>query len=75
MYTLTAALLLLPAFVIATPLDAEFTPLERRQAPPTDQITITDTSTSGNGCPQGSVSTSISPDKTVRNHLDVPEPY
>jgi hypothetical protein len=34
-------------------------------APSGDQITIVDTSYSGNGCPQGSVSTSTSTDKTV----------
>ncbi|KAG9190318.1 hypothetical protein G6011_08406 [Alternaria panax] len=34
-------------------------------APPPEQITIVDTTYSGNGCPQGSVSTSTSTDKTV----------
>jgi len=65
MYILTSTLLLLPVLVTANPLDADFTPLNRRQSPPADQIIINDTSTSGNGCPQGSVSTSLSPDSTV----------
>ncbi|KAF4634277.1 hypothetical protein G7Y89_g3834 [Cudoniella acicularis] len=65
MYTYTAALLLLPALVLASPLDSDFTTKERRQSPPSDQITIASASSSGNGCPQGSVSTSLSPDKTV----------
>ena len=38
---------------------------DKRQSPPSDQITITSAMTSGNGCPQGSVSTSLSPDRTV----------
>ncbi|RDL42345.1 Uncharacterized protein BP5553_02324 [Venustampulla echinocandica] len=63
MYT-AAALLLLPALAVASPLNADFVPLERRQAPPADQITITSASSSGSGCPQGSVSTSLSDDKT-----------
>ncbi|KAF2430996.1 hypothetical protein EJ08DRAFT_714005 [Tothia fuscella] len=39
--------------------------LETRQTPPADQITIVSAQTSGNGCPQGTVSTSFSTDKTV----------
>ncbi|KAG9230128.1 hypothetical protein BJ875DRAFT_385821 [Amylocarpus encephaloides] len=62
----SAALLLLPALAVASPLNSDFTPLERRDsAPPADQITITSASYSGNGCPQGTVSTSIAPDKTL----------
>jgi hypothetical protein len=34
-------------------------------APSPEQITIKDTTYSGNGCPQGSVSTSTSVDRTV----------
>jgi len=34
-------------------------------SPDPNQIQIISASFSGNGCPQGSVSTSISPDKTV----------
>lgn len=59
MYALTATLLLFPTLILSSPL----TP---RQSPPVDQIIITDSATSGNGCPQGSVSTTASPDKTVR---------
>ena len=33
--------------------------------PDPNQITIIDTAYSGSGCPQGSVSTSTTPDKTV----------
>jgi hypothetical protein len=52
-------LLALLAPAMATPL------LETRQAPPPDKITIVNAQTSGNGCPQGTVSTSFSPDKTL----------
>ncbi|OCL13405.1 hypothetical protein AOQ84DRAFT_359804 [Glonium stellatum] len=54
--------LFLPLLAVAGPLG-----LAPRQssAPSPDQITILDSSTSGNGCPQGSVSTIMSPDKTV----------
>jgi hypothetical protein len=63
---ISAALLLLPALAVASPLNSAYTPLERRDAgPPIDQITIVDSGYSGNGCPQGSVSTTLSPDKTV----------
>jgi hypothetical protein len=44
-------------------------------APSPDQITIRDTTYSGNGCPQGSVSTSTSEDRTVstlRYNIEVP---
>ncbi|EPE33386.1 hypothetical protein GLAREA_06399 [Glarea lozoyensis ATCC 20868] len=63
---ISAALLLLPALAVASPLNSAYTPLERRDAgPPLDQITIVDSGYSGNGCPQGSVSTTLSPDKTL----------
>jgi hypothetical protein len=66
------AVLLLPALAAAYP--------QSGSAPSADQITIADTSYSGNGCPQGSVSTSTSPDKTVSpthqfNSSDVPKLY
>ncbi|KAH6681350.1 hypothetical protein B0J14DRAFT_613341 [Halenospora varia] len=64
-YSITAALLLVPTLVLGSPLDSDFTTKERRQSPPADQITIDSASSSGNGCPQGSVSTTLSPDKTV----------
>ncbi|CBY02373.1 hypothetical protein IAQ61_006960 [Plenodomus lingam] len=51
------ATLVLPALVAAYS--------QSGSAPDPSQITILDTSYSGNGCPQGSVSTSSSPDKTV----------
>ncbi|KAH9861442.1 hypothetical protein J1614_011188 [Plenodomus biglobosus] len=50
------AALILPALAAAYP--------QSGSAPDPSQITILDTSYSGNGCPQGSVSTSSSPDKT-----------
>jgi hypothetical protein len=49
--------LLLPALAAAYPAPAD--------SPP-EGIIIKDTTYSGNGCPQGSVSTSTSEDKTVR---------
>ncbi|KAH6864893.1 hypothetical protein J4E91_006749 [Alternaria rosae] len=55
------AALLLPVLAAANPLPQTTTD----DAPPAEQITIVDTSYSGNGCPQGSVSTSTSTDKTV----------
>ncbi|KAK2801970.1 hypothetical protein FQN50_007528 [Emmonsiellopsis sp. PD_5] len=54
----SAALLLLPVLALASP-------LERRQGPNPDEIQIIETGNSGNGCPQGTVSTSISEDRTV----------
>jgi hypothetical protein len=51
------ATFLLPVLAAAYP--------QSGSAPSTDQITIVDTTYSGNGCPQGSVSTSTSDDKTV----------
>ncbi|KAF2656397.1 hypothetical protein K491DRAFT_744627 [Lophiostoma macrostomum CBS 122681] len=53
------AALLLPVLAVATPLPQTGT------EPDPNQITIIDTAYSGNGCPQGSVSTSTSPDRTV----------
>ena len=53
------AAFLLPLLAVATPVPQSGT------APDPSQITILDSSYSGNGCPQGSVSTSTSPDKTV----------
>jgi len=70
-----AAALLLPALAAATPvaLDPPTRVLDGRwQGPPTGSpaaapsgVTISSVSFSGNGCPQNSVSTSISTDKTV----------
>ena len=59
---LTSLLLLLaPAF--ANPILTS--DLDRRQGPPPDQITILDAQTSGSGCPAGTVSTTMSTDRTV----------
>ena len=55
------AAFLLPLFAVANPVPAG----GNGAAPDPTQITIIDSSYSGNGCPQGSVSTSTSPDKTV----------
>ncbi|KAF2272355.1 uncharacterized protein EI97DRAFT_385884 [Westerdykella ornata] len=52
------AALLLPVLAAANP-------LPQASKPDPAQITIVDTSYSGNGCPQGSVSTTTSQDKTV----------
>lgn len=49
---------LLPAVILATPFAQDVA-----QAPP--QVTISSSTYSGNGCPQGSVSSIISPDKTT----------
>ncbi|KAH7410943.1 hypothetical protein BKA64DRAFT_741572 [Cadophora sp. MPI-SDFR-AT-0126] len=59
MQLITAALLL-PALALANP-------VAQRQAksPPADEIKIISAQSSGNGCPQGSVSSTISPDRTV----------
>jgi hypothetical protein len=51
------SLLLLPAVVLGRVLTYQDTP--------PDQITIASVQHSGNGCPQGTVSTTISPDRTV----------
>ncbi|KAJ9161280.1 hypothetical protein NKR19_g2383 [Coniochaeta hoffmannii] len=55
---------LLPALAAASPL-AQTTPDGWADGPDPNQIQIVSATTSGNGCPQGTVSTSISPDKTV----------
>ncbi|KAF2004025.1 hypothetical protein P154DRAFT_543505 [Amniculicola lignicola CBS 123094] len=52
---------LLPALAFASPMPQAGT----GNAPDPGQITIISSSYSGSGCPQGSVSTSTSPDKTV----------
>lgn len=54
----SAILLLLPALAFASP-------VHKRQSPPAELIEILDVSTSGTGCPQGTVSTSLSPDGQV----------
>lgn len=54
------AAFLLPVLAVANPVPQSGT------APDPSQITIIESSYSGSGCPQGSVSTSTSPDKTVR---------
>lgn len=56
------AAFLLPLLAVANPVPASGS----GSAPDPSQITIIDSAYSGNGCPQGSVSTSTSPDKTVR---------
>ncbi|KNG46325.1 secreted protein [Stemphylium lycopersici] len=61
MHSKLAALLLLPVLAAANPVPQATS----GNAPSPDQITIVDTTYSGNGCPQGSVSTSTSTDKTV----------
>jgi hypothetical protein len=53
--------ILLPVLALANPLGNRQTPA----TPPVDQITIISAQSSGNGCPQGSVSNTLSPDKTV----------
>ncbi|KAB5528836.1 hypothetical protein GE09DRAFT_1228591 [Coniochaeta sp. 2T2.1] len=55
---------LLPALAAASPI-AQTNPDGWADGPDPNQIQITSASFSGNGCPQGTVSTSISPDKTV----------
>jgi hypothetical protein len=50
---------------LALPVLAAAYPQSAVVAPPADEITIRDTTYSGSGCPQGSVSTSTSDDKTV----------
>ncbi|KXX82360.1 hypothetical protein MMYC01_201306 [Madurella mycetomatis] len=56
---------LLPALVAASPVAQIVGNDGWADAPDPAQIQIVDASFSGSGCPQGSVSTSISPDKTV----------
>lgn len=52
--------LLAPALITATPIEFE------TGKPDGDLIRIISASTSGNGCPQGTVTTDLSPDGTVR---------
>ncbi|KAE8449235.1 hypothetical protein EG329_008402 [Mollisiaceae sp. DMI_Dod_QoI] len=61
MYLIPA--LLLPALALASPVAN----LNRSTyaGPPPDKITILSAQSSGNGCPQGSVSNTLSPDRTV----------
>lgn len=56
---------LLPALVAASPVAQIVGNDGWADAPDPAQIQIVDASFSGSGCPQGTVSTSISPDKTV----------
>jgi len=53
--------LLLPVLAAAAPLTTQAT----ADLPSANEVTIISASTSGNGCPQGTVSTDISPDRTV----------
>ncbi|KAL2171230.1 hypothetical protein VTG60DRAFT_3541 [Thermothelomyces hinnuleus] len=57
---------LLPALVAAGPIAPVVGNDGWADAPDPKDIQIVSASFSGNGCPQGTVSTSISPDKTVR---------
>ncbi|EAT77709.1 hypothetical protein SNOG_14857 [Parastagonospora nodorum SN15] len=52
--------------ILALPALAAAYPQSSAVAPAPEQITIRDTTYSGSGCPQGSVSTSTSDDKTVK---------
>jgi hypothetical protein len=63
------AAFLLPVLAAANPVPAAENLVARADAPDPAQITIVDSTYSGNGCPQGSVSTSTSTDKTVRKLL------
>jgi hypothetical protein len=60
-----AAALVLPALVAASPVAQVVGNDGWADAPDPKQIQIVEASFSGSGCPQGTVSTSISPDKTV----------
>ena len=64
------ALLVAAALATANPVDRA--QLKSRQAPPVDLITIANLTTSGSGCPTGSVSTSLSTDGTVSLPLSCP---
>lgn len=55
------AALALPVLAAASPLAFQ----AAAATPPTGNITIGSVSTSGNGCPSGTVTTEISPDRTV----------
>jgi hypothetical protein len=52
-----------PLFLLLVPTLAAR--LKARQAPPPNQTIIVNAQTSGNGCPQGTVSTNFSPDRTI----------
>ncbi|EJT79829.1 hypothetical protein GGTG_04912 [Gaeumannomyces tritici R3-111a-1] len=56
---------LLPALAAATPVNLPKGGAGQADGPDPKQIQIVSASFSGNGCPQGTVSTSISPDRTV----------
>lgn len=56
---------LLPALAAASPLNLPSGGAGQADGPDPKQIQIVSASFSGNGCPQGTVSTSISPDRTV----------
>ncbi|CZS88628.1 uncharacterized protein RAG0_00574 [Rhynchosporium agropyri] len=58
MQLITAALLL-PALALANPV------LQRQKGPPADEIKIVSAQTSGNGCPQGTVTSTIDPGRTL----------
>lgn len=60
--------LLLPALALASPLASR----NVYAGPPADQISILSAQSSGNGCPQGSVSNTLSPDRTVSRSLYLP---
>ena len=58
---------LLPALAAASPISQVIGSDGWADAPDPKDIQIVSATFSGNGCPQGTVSTNISPDKTVRN--------
>lgn len=63
------AAFLLPVLALAAPLDGPGIGTDAwADQPDPKEIQIVATRFSGSGCPQNSVSTSISPDKTVRIH-------
>ncbi|KAK4184384.1 hypothetical protein QBC35DRAFT_58926 [Podospora australis] len=56
---------ILPALAVASPVAQIVGPDGWANAPDPKQIQISSAKSSGNGCPQGTVSSTISPDKTV----------
>ena len=58
-----SAALVVPALVAASPLGGVGG--TNGDVPSPDQIQIISTSNSGNGCPQGTITTDISPDRSV----------
>jgi len=60
---LSIALFATSAFAVAVPVDT--TNSNDNQSPAPGQVVIDGTAYSGNGCPQGSVSTLLSPDRSV----------